>query len=161
MAEIIVNTSPLQYLHQVGQLELLPKLFGRVTVPGAVVQEIAAGRRLGMDLPTVEKLAWVEVRDPASPAGVLLAWDLGAGESSSLSLALERPGAWVVLDDRLARQAAASLGIPVLGTAGVLLRSKRQGCLTAVRPVLDRLTALGFRLDPNTRQIILRLASED
>jgi predicted nucleic acid-binding protein len=160
LAEIIVNTSPLQYLYQAGQLELLPKLFGRVIVTGAVVEEIAAGRRMGIDLPIVEGLAWVDVRDPASAAGVLLAWDLGAGESSSLSLALERPGAWVVLDDRLARQAAVSMGLPLLGTAGVLLRSKQEGCLKEVRPVLDRLTELGFRLHGNTRQIILRLAGE-
>jgi predicted nucleic acid-binding protein len=161
LAEIIVNTSPLQYLHQAGQLGLLPNLFGRVTVPGAVAQEIGAGRRLGVDLPTVEELAWVEVQDPVSPAGVLLAWALGAGESSSLSLALERPGAWVVLNDRLARQAAVSLGVPLLGTAGILLRGKRQGFVEAVGPILDRLTALGFRLHGNTRQIILRLAGED
>ena len=66
----------------------------------------------------------------------------------------------MVLDDRLARQAAVSLGIPLLGTAGILLRGKQQGSLPAVGPVLDRLTALGFRLHGNTRQIILRLADE-
>jgi predicted nucleic acid-binding protein len=160
LPEIIVNTSPLQYLHQVGLLELLPKLFGRVTVPGAVVRELAAGRRVGLDLPVPEKLAWVEVCEPPSPAGVLLAWDLGAGESASLSLALERPGAWVLLDDRLARAAAASCKLPILGTAGILLRAKRKGHLPAIRPVLDRLTALGFCLSQNTQEIILRLAGE-
>ncbi len=34
---VISNTSPLQYLHQAGLLDLLPRLFGRVIVPQAVV----------------------------------------------------------------------------------------------------------------------------
>ena len=30
---VISNTSPLLYLHQVGHLELLPRLYGQVQVP--------------------------------------------------------------------------------------------------------------------------------
>jgi uncharacterized protein len=161
LTEVIANTSPLQYLYQIDCLELLPKLFRRITVAGAVISELEAGRHLGLKLPAPEKLPWVDVREPISPAGVLLAWDLGAGESASLSLAVERPGSWLILDDRLARQAAASLNLPLLGTAGVLLRAKPAGYLTAVGPALDRLTSLGFRLTSQTRQTILRLASEE
>jgi len=51
LAEVIVNTSPLQYLYQVGQLDLFPKLFGRIIVPTAVMTELAEGRRLGVALP--------------------------------------------------------------------------------------------------------------
>ena len=127
MADVIVNTSPLQYLHQVGQLDLFPKLFGRIFVPEAVVAELAAGRRLGVSLPTPEALEWIDLRSPASPVGGLLSWDLRSGESAVLSLALEHPGSWVVLDDKLARQAALHLNLPLLGTAGMLLRAKRAG----------------------------------
>ena len=160
MAEVIVNTSPLQYLHQVGQLGLLRELFGRVVVPGAVAAEIAAGRRLGVSLPQPETIEWVDILNPSSPVGGLLAWDLGAGESAVLSLALEHPGSWVVLDDKLARQAAVHLNLPLLGTAGILLRAKHAGHLPSVRPVLNQLTALGFRLTPETVRNILDLAQE-
>jgi predicted nucleic acid-binding protein len=141
-------------------LDLLPKLFGRIVVPGAVVAEVARGRQMGLNLPEVQRLPWAEVRDPLSPAGVLLAWDLGAGESAVLSLALERQGSWVVLDDHLARQAARSLNVPLLGTAGILLRAKKSGHLPRVAPVLTRLDSLGFRLKAETRHHILRLAGE-
>ncbi len=33
MPEIISNTSPIQYLFQLGLLDLLPRLYGRVLVP--------------------------------------------------------------------------------------------------------------------------------
>lgn len=36
---VIVNTSPLLYLHQVGQLQLLQQLYGKITVPTAVTQD--------------------------------------------------------------------------------------------------------------------------
>lgn len=160
MADVIVNASPLQYLHQVGQLDLFPKLFGRIIVPEAVVAELAAGRRLGISLPSPETLEWIDLRHPASPVGGLLSWELGAGESAVLSLALESPGSWVVLDDKLARQAAVHLNLPLLGTAGILLRAKRAGHLRAVHPVLNQLASLGFRLTPETLRHILDLAGE-
>jgi hypothetical protein len=160
LADVIVNTSPLQYLHQIGQLDLFPKLFGRIIVPQAVAAELAAGRRLGVSLPEPETLDWIDLRLPASPVGGLLSWDLGAGESAVLSLALEQPGSWVVLDDKLARQAAVHLNLPLLGTAGILLRAKHTGHLRAVRPVLNQLGALGFRLTPATVRNILDLAQE-
>jgi predicted nucleic acid-binding protein len=160
LADVIVNASPLQYLHQAGQLDLFPKLFGRIVVPEAVVAELAAGRRRGVSLPTPEALEWIDLRRPASPVAGLLSWELGAGESAVLSLALEHPGAWVVLDDKLARQAALLLNLPLLGTAGILLRAKRAGHLHAVRPMLNQLAALGFRLTPETMINILDLAGE-
>jgi len=128
--------------------------------PTAVVAELAAGRRLGISLPVPEALEWVDLRSPASPVGRLLAWDLGAGESAVLSLALEHPGSWVVLDDKLARQATVHLNLPLLGTAGILLRAKKAGHLETVGPVLKQLDAFGFRLTAETVRNILDLAGE-
>jgi len=46
------------------------------------------------------------------------------------------------------------------GTLGVLLKAKETGLLPAVALVLDRLEHLRFRVDPETRQAVLRLAGE-
>lgn len=43
MRDVICNMSPLQYLHQVGLIHLLPKLFESVQTPPAVVAELAEG----------------------------------------------------------------------------------------------------------------------
>jgi predicted nucleic acid-binding protein len=57
MPEVVIsNTSPLQYLYQLGQLELLPRLYQQVTIPPAVVQELVDGRALGVALPVLEHL---------------------------------------------------------------------------------------------------------
>lgn len=161
MPEVISNTSPLQYLHQLGVLDLLGRLVGRVTVPRAVVDELEAGRALGHELPDVASLGWISVRVPASSRHVTSP-DLGRGETDVLRLALELPAGDVVviLDDARARAAAGRLGLRFTGTLGVLLDAKRAGLIPAVGPHLDRLDALGFRLAPHTRAAALKLAGE-
>ena len=43
----------MQYLHQLGLLRVLPHLIGHIIVPPAVVDELAVGRSLGVNLPDV------------------------------------------------------------------------------------------------------------
>jgi predicted nucleic acid-binding protein len=161
LPEVISNTSPLQYLHQIGLLDLLPLLVGRITVPEAVVEELEAGHALGYDLPDVSSLEWVTVRAPAGLPRVFSP-DLGRGETEVLRLALESPAGDVILilDDMKAREAARRFGLKFTGTLGVLLEAKRGGLLTEVRLHLDRLDARGFRVAADTRLVVLRLAGE-
>lgn len=106
MPEVICNTSPLQYLHQIGMLHLLPALVGQVIVPEAVVEELAIGRALGISLPDPETLDWITVRQPVSAPVLPVVTDLGPGETQVLALALESSDAIVIMDDdrRVARQ---------------------------------------------------------
>lgn len=159
MPTVICDTSPLQYLHQTGYLALLPTLFGEVVVPQSVVNELAEGRRLGVSLPIPEQLPWVSIVASQS-AALPLAWDLGAGEREMLALALTIAGALAISDDRLARKAAKFLGIPLIGTLGLLLKAKQRGHVPEIRPILDQFQALGFFLDPRTRRDVLSRAGE-
>ena len=159
-SEVICNTSPLQYLHQAGCLELLPALAGLVIVPTAVRDELEVGRAHGIDLPILSNLKWVRLKEPVSAPALPLAADLGAGESAVLALALESPSSMVILDDSLGRRVAGLLEIPLTGTLGVLLDAKNKGLIPSVKPLLDALTDLGFRLSPSTRIAVLTLANE-
>jgi len=159
MREAVSNTSPLQYLYQADVLDLLPKLYDRVLVPAPVVEEIAEGRARGVALPDAGTLPWVTVVDPPAPEILPLAPDLGPGERSALAIAATR-GLLVILDDALARRHAGLLGLRCTGTLGILIQAKRKGHLPTVRPLLDRLESLRFRLDPATRASVLELAGE-
>jgi len=127
LPEIISNTSPLQYLHQIGVLHVLPQLVKTITVPPAVQEELTAGRKLGLNLPDLQSLDWVTVRRPSSSVVLPLVTDLGPGEREVLALALEMPDSICVLDDALARQVAGALQLRVTGTLGVLIDAKRTG----------------------------------
>ena len=160
MAETICNTSPIQYLYQLGQLDLLRQLCGIIFVPPAVVEELAAGRALGVSLPEVATIDWVKIRRPTSEKALPLVTNLGPGEAEVLMLALESPGAVVILDDGLARDIARAHHLPLKGTLGVLLDAKQAGFVQAVKPLLNRLQGLRFHLAPLTRDAVLTLAGE-
>jgi predicted nucleic acid-binding protein len=160
LPEVICDTSPLQYLYQLDLLDLLPALVSRVVVPPAVQEELSVGRSLGIRVPALENLAWVTVRRPVSDQAIPRVQDLGPGETEVLLLALESRGTVAILDDSLARSAAGILEIPFTGTLGILLDAKRAGLIPAVSPLLDDLQALRFRMSPDTRSVVLKLAGE-
>jgi predicted nucleic acid-binding protein len=160
LPHVISDTSPIQYLHQLGELRLLPTLVGTVIVPPAVVAEVATGRARGIDLPDLEALDWISVRSPISTAAMPVVSNLGPGETEVLALALESDDAVAILDDGLARQIAQALGIRIIGTLGVLLDGKKAGLIPSLGPVMDRLQALRFRLSPATRVAVLHIAGE-
>ncbi len=66
----------------------------------------------------------------------------------------------LVLDDRDGRRYAHAVGFEVTGTLGILLVAKERGVLVSIRPALNRLHALGFRLSANLRQAVLDAAKE-
>jgi predicted nucleic acid-binding protein len=76
-------------------------------------------------------------------------------------LGLETTQSTLLLDDALARKVADSLELPFTGTLGILLSLKELGLVPAILPLLDHLQALNFRLSPETRSVVLRLAGED
>ena len=160
MPEVICNTSPLQYLHQLGLLHILPALAGQVVVPFAVEEELAIGRAAGVSLPDLKTLSWVSLQRPRSQTALPLVHDLGPGETEVLMLALEAPEPIVILDDALARRSAEILRLPLTGTVGLLLDAKQAGLIEKVAPCLNQLQALRFRLSPRTREAVLRLAGE-
>lgn len=92
---------------------------------------------------------------------VIIAWNLGLGESEVLSWAYQNPGYEAVLDDRAARNCALSLNLPVRGTISVLLLAKRAGHLKKVTPILLQLEQAGFRIDPTIISAAKKLANED
>jgi predicted nucleic acid-binding protein len=160
LSDVICNTSPIQYLHQLQLLHILPALAGRVIIPPAVVEELSQGRTSGINLPDVNVLKWVEIRRPVSELAVPLVTDLGSGETEVLMLALEMREAVVVLDYDLARRVAETLGLRLTGTLGLLLDAKKAGLISAIAPLLDQLQTLRFRVAPHTRVAVLKLAGE-
>jgi len=161
MPEItIVNTSPIFYLHRLGLLEILNKLYGDITIPEAVKNELKKGYVQGEDVPELENYPWIQIMNVGMPEYLNLIVDLGLGESEVLAIATNHPTALVILDDKLARRIAEMQKFRLTGTAGVLLRSKEKGLIPALKPVIEKLLSLNFRLKPDLVKTILELAGE-
>lgn len=145
----VVNASPLILLAAIDELSLLPKLVGEVLVPAAVLSEVRAGRDPRPSLLRLGGETWLKIEPSLALPEDIAGWDLGEGESQVLALALSRPGSEAVLDDRQARRCAESLGVPVTGTLGIVLRAKRHGLIPAARPLVERLLQHQLYLSPD------------
>jgi len=157
----ICNTSPLFYLHQIGQLSLLRQLYGRVLTTTEVADELNAGANVGEDVPNLREHPWIEVSPIKIPSYLDLIADLGKGEASVLALGLEHERrSLLVIDDKLGRRIARLRNLTVTGTAGVLLKGKQAGRIPMLRPVLDELAVKGFRLHSQVVTDLLAIAGE-
>lgn len=131
-----------------------------MVVPPAVLIELERGKEVGVDLPRVDALSWLIRRAPENSDSAQADAELGSGEKEVLAPGSEFPASILILDDRLAREHAAALGLAFTGTLGILVRAKHEGLVPKLEPVIDKLSALGFRLSSSAREAALQLADE-
>ncbi len=159
---VIADASPIILLSRVGRLDLLPALYGKVVVPAPVFQEVVVA---GAERPGSRELQaapWMDVveTDLNDALFANLRRDLDLGEAATLALAKARRADLVLIDDRQGRLAAASLGLAVKGTLGILVAAKREGHLAQVGPLLDALVEHGAWASPALKRQILVAAGE-
>lgn len=158
---VVINAGPLVALSMVGKLEVLAALYGRVLVPGAVVEEVVvagAGRIGAQDVASADFLDRVVVEPPPEP---LLAGELGSGEAEVIALAHRRGARVVILDERRGRRIAEhAYQLHVRGTAGILVAAKRAGHLGLVRPLLEAMVQKGYFLSARLVERACREAGE-
>lgn len=70
------------------------------------------------------------------------------GEAQAIATALDQP-ALLLMDDKAGRRCAGSLGLPVIGSLGVLIRLTLAGRLPALRPLLSVLEGHGYWYHPD------------
>jgi predicted nucleic acid-binding protein len=131
-----------------------------VLVPDVVLAEVGG---LDADDPVVKAVQqsqWMRVVSTPAIPDVVLVWDLDAGESAVLAVALDQPGSMVILDDQPARRCARVLNIPTQGTLVPVLVAKQQGLIPAVRPVLGELRQAGMYMSDQLENQVLDAAGE-
>ncbi len=157
---VIVDTSPLQYLHQVACLGLLQKLYGGIVVPFAVDEELRVGQLQGVKVPAIGSIEWIQVIQISTRALVPNVTDLGQGEAEVIALGIQDPESLLILDDSLGRRIAKFYKLQYTGTLGILIKAKKLGHLDAVAPIIDQLLAQGMWMTDTVIRDILRLAEE-
>lgn len=157
---VIVNTSPLFYLHRLGCFHCLEKLYGEIIIPEAVAFELEEGKRLGEDIPEITDYHWIKVRKVTIPAFIKIIPDLGQGEAEVLALACEERAPLLIIDDALARKIAKLQAFKLTGTAGVLLKAKKEGHISEIKSILEKLKGVGFYLSDRIITDILKISGE-
>jgi predicted nucleic acid-binding protein len=152
---VVADTSPLNYLLQIDEIELLPAIFGHVLLPEAVFRELQHPKTSAKVRQWVTHLpAWLEVRAVATVANPDL-MTLDVGEREAIQLALELGISTVLIDEAGGRQQAAKLNLEVRGTLGILEHAARLG-RTNLREGLNKLDQTNFRMSPTVRAALLK-----
>lgn len=157
---VVSDAGPLIYLGAVGHLDLLAAAFKRVSVPAAVWDEVVG---YGEDLPgadAVRAARWIDVRQVPDEEVRPFSQRLDAGEAAALALAISLRADLYLVDDLAARRLAQAIGVPVVGTLGILLQAKIAGRIQALKPVLLLMTQMGFRVSPELLRAVLSHAGE-
>jgi predicted nucleic acid-binding protein len=140
MIVVVADTSPLNYLVQIGCENALPALYETVLVPPAVWREL-----LYPGTPEIVRsflhrpAAWIVVIPAVRPVAGSGLLDLDPGEGEAIQLALDKQADLVLIDERIGVRVARGYGLKVTGTLGVLLQASRRGLIGPVAsPSIDR-----------------------
>ena len=165
MPDTVSDSSPLIHLAKIEVLEPISRLYSRILIPPAVWREVVEesdGRPGAVEMEKAVAAGWM-VKQAAKNETLVIALrqTLDNGEAEAIALATELHPESVLLDDKLARQMARRLGIPVTGTIGVLLRAKQVGLIVEVRSLITRLQSEGdYYIDPRLIEKVLLAAGE-
>lgn len=156
----VSNATPLIALAWLERLDLLPAIFGVVHIPEEVQQEVAFDPAAPGAL-ALQSADWLPVTPVSNPLAVELLLDqLNLGESAAIVLAHELGAGVLLMDERRGRRRALQSGLHVTGTLGILIEARERGLIGQLRPELDRLLQLPFRISASLYAEVLARADE-
>jgi predicted nucleic acid-binding protein len=124
---VVADTTPINYLILIQEIDLLQRLFGSVIIPPAVFEELSDA-----EAPTAVRAfiasqpSWLEVRVPRSAKDRGLG-HLDKGEQEAIALAEELGADQLLMDETEGRREAQRRNLPSIGTLGVLRRASQFG----------------------------------
>ena len=159
----VSDTTPIISLLKAGRLELLKVMFGEVIVPTAVYDELVSNPRFTDEAKLIKSSVFIRkafLHNEQEAHLLRRTAGLDKGESEAIMLARERGAHILLMDEAKGRQVAKRMGLPVMGTLGLLLASCNRGLLVRedVVECIDAMEKEGIRIsDTLHRYIIDRL----
>jgi predicted nucleic acid-binding protein len=152
---VVTDTTPLNYLVLIGQVDILPQLFTRVLVPEAVMAELRHPQA-----PTLVRNwvlnrlpQWLKIGEPSVLESALEF--LGSGERAAIALALETNADALLIDERIGRREAERRCLRVVGTLALLEDAGRRGLLD-FGAILGHLQQTSFRVSPGILKALMQ-----
>jgi predicted nucleic acid-binding protein len=154
---VVADTSPLNYLVLIGEIDLLSRLFRQVIIPPAVLAELHAPRTPAVVREWATSLPlWIETRTASFiDPGIRL----GKGEVEAICLAGELHADQLLVDDRKARTIALARGLKVAGTLNILDAAARREMIDLPRAITELLQT-NFRAPADLVRLLLERDAE-
>jgi predicted nucleic acid-binding protein len=153
---VVADTSPINYLLLIDQIDLFPRLFQQVIIPDVVRDEMLdSSAPIVLQQWIANPPSWLVVQAVSMIDKTLDSLD--PGEQAAITLAQTLPADLLIIDERLGRRTASDRGIPIIGTIGILDAAARQG-FVELPDAISRLQQTNFRI---SRRIIQQLLDEE
>ena len=128
-------------------------------IPQEVFNEIEAGKRKKYYL-NLLAFEWFKIEQIQDRKSIAYFLDLDKGEAEAIVLATESEADLILLDESLGRFHAKHAGLRVTGTIGILVKAKKQGLISELKPLILELKEKGVWLSESLIERILELANE-
>jgi hypothetical protein len=159
MLKVVLNTTPIISLLKIGKLHVLQELYGQVLIPQEVYHEVEAGKNKEY-YADLSKIDWIKIKKIKNPDSLSYFLDLDKGEAEAIILASESKADLIILDESLGRFHAKHAKLKLTGTIGVLLKAKKSGFISEIKPLLLELKAKNVWISDVLLKKILILANE-
>lgn len=159
MPKVVSNTTPIISLLKIGRLEILKDLYKEIYIPQEVFSEIEAGKHKKNYL-NLSEFEWIKIEQIQDRKSIAYFLDLDKGEAEAIILATEIEADLILLDEALGRFHAKNTGLKVTGTIGVLIKAKKKGLISEVKPLIFELREQGIWLSDGLIDRILELTHE-
>jgi predicted nucleic acid-binding protein len=151
---VVADTSPILYLHLIGEIELLPALFHEIHLPVEVYNELCHPQApQSLRAWALAKPSWLSIAsapvltDPETAS-------LDEGERAAIALAEFLLADLVLMDERKGVRVSLRKGFEVAGTLGILDLAARRGLIN-LAVSFDRLKTTNFRYRPEMLEDLL------
>lgn len=152
---VVADTSPLNYLILIDQINVLPLLFGTLQIPQAVADELAdEGAAQSVRDWIAKPPLWLQITQVSYARIERVSARLDWGERAAIALAQQLGADLLLIDERMGRQVAAEENVPVAGLLAVLAEAVH---LEWVAPaeVIAALRQTTFRASPQLYKWLL------
>jgi predicted nucleic acid-binding protein len=157
---VVVDSSCVIGLTHINLFEHLPTIFQEISIPDFVYHEVVVngrGRPGAAEVAQAIQDGWLvqqAVRDTLAVKALLT--NLSQGEAEVIILAQEQSCDYALIDEKIARNVAALLGVKTVGVLGVIKMAIVSGIPIQTKQALDTLRHVGFRISDKLYQQMLR-----
>lgn len=118
---VVVDSGPLIALSKVNLLFILRELFKEVYIPLGVRTEVVDKGRGRPGADEVREAEWIKIKEVKDVlACEALKHELGRGEAEAIILAKELNADVLIIDDKIPRNIAKSMGLEIAGTLALI-----------------------------------------
>jgi predicted nucleic acid-binding protein len=144
---VVSDTTPLRYLIEIEEVQILEKLFGKIIIPQTVFRELQGRHTPPKVTVWIQRPpAWLEVRQ-ADTSRFTPKKHIQDGEREAIALAIELQADAMLTDDGDAIKEARRLNLPTVRLFTILESAAENGLLDLVEAV-EKIKRTTFRLPP-------------